>query len=172
MCRSAYIPYFKMNTPIFCWFIFFKECFSTQVRVNKMVNKHTVNYHSGPSVFTSRIHPLIFLWAPSGFISPEYFLNFFSNLYIPPWLQKKFQIHGVKITRKYICESKNLIWLLMHPNSLGFAITTLGRRKLPIFANKVFLKSIFPQQRGGRLRSISSTIRHIKTFISTFFFLF
>ena len=33
-----------------------------QVRINKMVNKHIVDYHSSSSKLTSRIHPLIFLW--------------------------------------------------------------------------------------------------------------
>ena len=38
------------------------------------------------------IHPLIFLWTLRGFIfSPEYFLIFFSNLYIAKWLQKSFK---------------------------------------------------------------------------------
>ena len=54
--------------------------------------------------FTSGIHTLISLWTPRGFMSPEYFSTFFSNLYIPRWLKKMFQIHGVKITGKYICE--------------------------------------------------------------------
>ena len=30
-----------------------------------------------PSELTSRIHALIFLWTPKGFISPEYFRSFF-----------------------------------------------------------------------------------------------
>ena len=34
---------------------------------------------------------IIFLWTPKGFISPESFLNFLLNLYIPPWLQKSFK---------------------------------------------------------------------------------
>ena len=64
----------------FCCFI--KECLKPQVRINKKINEHTVDYHPSPSSLTSRIHHLIFLWTPKGFISPEYFLIFFSNLYI------------------------------------------------------------------------------------------
>ena len=56
-----------------------------------MVNKHTVDYHPSPSQLTSRIHPLIFLWTPKGFVSPESFLNFFLNLYIPALLRKSFK---------------------------------------------------------------------------------
>ena len=54
-----------------------------------MLNKHIVDYHPSPSQLTSRI-PLIFLLTPKGFISPDYFLNFFLNLYIPSWLWKSF----------------------------------------------------------------------------------
>ena len=68
--------------------------------------KHTVGYHRSSSQLTSRIHPLIFLWTPKGFSSPESFLNFFPNLY-SSMVAKKFQIYGVKITGKYISESKN-----------------------------------------------------------------
>ena len=46
---------------------------------------------------TSRIHPLIFLWTSKGFISPEYFLNSFSNLYILPWLQKSFKLMVLRL---------------------------------------------------------------------------
>ena len=48
VCRGAYIPYFKINAPIFC-------C------PNKMVNKHTVDYHPSASQLFSSIHPFIFL---------------------------------------------------------------------------------------------------------------
>ena len=106
VCRCFNIPYFKMKMLIFCCFIFFEECLNPQVRIDKMVNKYVVDYHPSPSEFTSMIQPLIILWTPKGFIS-EHFLNFFSNLYIPSWLQKCFQIHGFKIAGKYICESKS-----------------------------------------------------------------
>ena len=32
VCWGAYIPYFKINTPIFCYLIFFKKCLNPQVR--------------------------------------------------------------------------------------------------------------------------------------------
>ena len=48
--------------------------------------------HPNPSVLTSRIHPLLFLWTPIGlYLSPEHFLNFVSNLYILPWLEEIFK---------------------------------------------------------------------------------
>ena len=56
-----------------------------------MVNKHAVNYHLSPSQLISRIHPLIFPWTLKVFISPESFLKFFLNLYIPSWWRKSFK---------------------------------------------------------------------------------
>ena len=80
MCKGAYVPYFKISSPIFCCSLF---------SISKMVNEHTVNYHSRPWELTSRIQPLICLWTPKGFISPEYLLNFFHKpvypAIVPPW---------------------------------------------------------------------------------------
>ena len=70
VCRGAYIPYFKINAPIFCCLLFFQPQVNPQVRISKMVNKYTIDYEPSPSQLTSRIHPLIFLWSPKGFISP------------------------------------------------------------------------------------------------------
>ena len=71
-----------------------------------MINEHTVDYHPSPSEFTSRIHPLIFLWIPKGFISPEYFLNFFSNLYIPIWLQESFTFMVLRLLKNTFVSQK------------------------------------------------------------------
>ena len=71
-----------------------------------MVKKHTVDYGPSPSRLPSKIYHLIFLWTPKGFISPESFLKYFVNLYIPPWIWKSFKFM-VKITGKYIFVSKN-----------------------------------------------------------------
>ena len=78
-------------SPILYCPLFSENDLNPQVRINKMVNKHTVDYHPIPSQLISRIYPLIFLWIPKGFISQESFLNFFVNLYIPPWLWKSFK---------------------------------------------------------------------------------
>ena len=97
VCKGTYFPYFKINDPIFCCPLFFEEPLCPQVRINKMVSEHTVNYHPRPSELTSRIHPLILQWTPKWFMSPEYFLNFFSNLQIPPWLQKSFKFMVLRL---------------------------------------------------------------------------
>ena len=90
VCRGVYIHYFTINLPIFYCPLFSENYLNPQVRINKMVNKHTVDYYHSPSQSGSRIHPLIFLWTTKGFISAEPFLNFFLNLYVPPRLQKNF----------------------------------------------------------------------------------
>ena len=66
----------------------------------------------------------------------------------------KFQILGVKITRKYICELKSSIclFLLMSPSKTLpqiLIITTPGRRKLPVSPKQCFFKIYFsPAERG------------------------
>ena len=58
---------------------------------------HTVDCHPSPSELTSMIHPLICLWILKRLISLEYFLNFFSNLYIPSCLQKSFKFMVLRL---------------------------------------------------------------------------
>ena len=102
-----------------------------------------------PSQWTSRIHPLIFLWTPKGFTSPETFLNFLLNLYIPPWLRKSFKFM-VKITGKYICESKKWICsFLLAPSSKSLPqvlIITPRQRETTYSSRTVFFS---PVESGG-----------------------
>ena len=87
-----------------------KELLKPQIRIDRMVNKNTADYHPSPSQSISRIHPVIFLWTPKGFISPEFFLNFFLNLYIPPKLRKSFKFMVlILLANKYISDPKNRI---------------------------------------------------------------
>ena len=97
----------SLPSPIFCCPLFSENYVNPQVRINKMVNKHTIDYHPSPSALISRIHRLIFLWAPKGFISPESFLNFFLNLYIPPWLHKSFKFTVLRLLKNTIVSQKN-----------------------------------------------------------------
>ena len=87
-----------------------------------------------------------------GFYLSRIFIEFFSNLYIPPQLRKCFKFM-VKITEKYFCESKNRIWsfLLIFPRkSLPHVsiITTPGRSKLPI-SPEHFLEIYFSPAENG-----------------------
>ena len=67
VCGGAYIPSFNISVPFFCCTLFSENYLNPQVRINKMVNKHTVDYHHIPSQLISRIHShisldSIFLW--------------------------------------------------------------------------------------------------------------
>ena len=88
---------FQNKSPISCCPLLSENYLYPQTRINKMVNKYSVDYHPNSSQLISRIHTVIFLWTPKRFISPEPFLNFFRNLYIPPGLRKNFKF-SVKIT--------------------------------------------------------------------------
>ena len=82
------------------------KCLNLQVRIKKMVNKYPVDYHPSPSELASRTHTLIFPCTPRVLLfSPEYFEFFLKPVYCT-MVAKNVKIHGVKITRKYICESK------------------------------------------------------------------
>ena len=119
-----------------------------------MVNEHIVNYHPSPSEFTSSIHPLIFLWTPKGLISPEYFLNFFSNLYIPPGLQKSIKFMVLQLLENaFVSQKIESVYLWpqtkLSPRFLSSPLQP--EENCPFPPTKMFLKSIFPQQRGGGL---------------------
>ena len=108
---------FQIQCPIFCCPLFSKNYLNPQARINKMIKKYSVDYHRSPSQLTSRIHPLIFLRTPRG-LSLQIFLEFFPKPGYSTMVAEKFQIYGVKVTGKYICESKNLTcsFLLMPPS--------------------------------------------------------
>ena len=132
---------FQNQSPIFCCPLFSENYLNPQARIKIIVNKHTVDYHPGPSELISRIDILIFLWAPKGFISTEFFWNFFLNLYIPPWLQKSFKF-SVKITANTFVSQKI--------DSVHFYHYPQGRRELPIPPKQSFLKIFLPDKKGGR----------------------
>ena len=60
VCWGAYIPSFKISVPFFCCTLFSKNYLNPQVRINKMVNKHIVDYHPILSQLISRIHSYFF----------------------------------------------------------------------------------------------------------------
>ena len=76
LCWGAYIPSFKISVPFFCCTLFSENYLNPQVRINKMVNKHIVDYHPILSQLISRIHShisldSIFLWSQK--IEPVHF---------------------------------------------------------------------------------------------------
>ena len=128
--RGVYIHYYKINLPFLLSSLFWKLYQpSGQHQQN---GKHTVNYHPSPSELISRIQPLIFLWTPKGFISPEYFLNFFLNLYNPPWLQKNSELIVSRLLQIQLSQKIESVRFYLCPkqNSLpGFYHYPLGRRQ-------------------------------------------
>ena len=108
-------PLFQNPPPqVFRCLLLSENHLNPQVKINKMVNKHTEHYHRSPSQLISRIHPFIFPCTFKGFISSES-LNFFPKPVYSTMVVEKFQIYSVKITDKYFCETKNWIcsFLLM-----------------------------------------------------------
>ena len=59
--QSCLYILFQNQSAIFCCTLFSENYLNPQVRINKTVNKHTVNYDPSPSQLNSSIHPLIFL---------------------------------------------------------------------------------------------------------------
>ena len=117
-----------------------------------MVNKHTVGYHPSPSQLISRIQTLIFLWTPMGFISPKYFLNFFLNLYIQPWLRKNFKF-SVKITANtFVSQKTEPVHFYSYPQAkIYYRFLSLSSRQKGIAhsSQNVFFEDIFPEKKGG-----------------------
>ena len=78
---------------------------------------------------------IIFLWTPKSFISPESFLNFLLNLYIPPWLQKSFKFIVLRLLEIHRWVKKLNLFNFTHApkqNSAGFYHYPPGRRELPV----------------------------------------
>ena len=125
-----------------------------------MVNKHTANYHPSPLPLTLWIHPLIFLWTPKGFISPEPFLNFFLNLYIPPWLQKSFKFMVLRLlTNTFVSQKIESVHFYSCPQvKLSPRLLSLPLRQKEVthssqtafFEDLLFLQ----QNRGGRIMEL------------------
>ena len=140
MQRCLY-PLFQSQCPIFCCPLFSENYLNPQVKINKMVNKHAVNYQPSPSRLTSKIHPLIFLWTPKEFISPESFFIFFLKLYNPPLLRKSFKfIVLLSVSQKiesvhfYPCpQAKFSPWFLSLPTRQKEIIIPPEQRCLKIY---------------------------------------
>ena len=153
MCRGAYIPYLKINAPIFCCPLFSENYLNPQARVNKLVNKHVLNYHTSPSQLTSRIHRLRFLWSPKGFISPEPYMNFFLNLYIPPWLWNRFKFIVLRLLENIFVSQRIELLIFTHAQKQnyfpGFYHYPQAEENYLFPPKQRFLKIYFPQQKGG-----------------------
>ena len=155
MYGGVYIHHFKINSPIFCCPLFSENYRNPQVRINKIVDKQTADYHPNPpSQLISSIQPLIFLWTPEGFIYPESFLDFFVNLYIPPWLRKSFKFIVSRLLQIHLWVKKLNLFIFTHApkqnSPPGFYHYPPGRRALAIPIEQPFFEDIFSWgERGG-----------------------
>ena len=134
------------QSPIFYCPLFSEKYLNHQARINKIVNKHNVDYHPSPSQLISRIHTLIFLWNPKGFIFPESFLNFFLNLYIPPWLQKNFKFSVKATANTFLSQKIESVHFYSCPQAkLYRRFLSLSSRQKGIFhsSQTVFFEDIF-----------------------------
>ena len=160
--RSLY-PYFKINAPIFCCPLFFEEYLKPQVRINKTVNKHTVNYLPSTSQLTSRIFLVKFMWTTTGFISPE-FLNFSLNLYIPPWLRKNFKLMVLRLLANTFVsqksESVHFYPCLQVKLSRRFLSLPPRQKEITHSSRTAFSEDLFfPQQKGGEDYGVEKVIK-------------
>ena len=156
VCRGIYVPCFKLTPTLSA-----APYFINKIRINTVVNKHTVDYQPSPSGLTSRIHPLIFRWRPQGSISPDNSWIFSQTCIFHHGENfsygENFQIYGVKITGKCICQSKKLIFLFIFScpwaNSLQILIITpTGRKILHISPRQLFFwKSWYKKGRARNL---------------------
>ena len=55
---------FQNQCFFFCCPLVFNEYLNLQLRINKTINKHTIDYHPSPLELASNIHPLVFLYLP------------------------------------------------------------------------------------------------------------
>ena len=94
---------------------------------------------------------IIFLSTPKGFLSPESFLNFLLNLYVPPWLPNSFKFIVVRL-------------LQMQNSPSGFYHYPRGRRELRISPEQHFLKIFFLEQKEdfvvAKIAKINKGIGH------------
>ena len=97
---------------------------------------------------------------------------FFLKPVYPTVIAKKFQIHGVKITGKYICESKNeCVYFYtcpqakLFPRFLSSPLQAEGNYPFP--QNNVFWKSIFSSKKHYGTEKITK-IKLVRVLVTSF----
>ena len=123
VCRCAYIPFSKSTPPFSVATSFSKNIL--QVRINKILNECTFDYHPSLSGVTLRIHSIFRMYTPA-------WLGNIFKFMVLRLLENAFVSQKIESVRFYLCPiSKNV------PQAL--IITTPGRRKLTISPKKRFL---------------------------------
>ena len=120
------MPQSSISTPPFSFAPPFQGYVKPQVRINKMI-----------TISLKDICFDIFINSLGLYLSPEYWLNFLSNLYIQPWLGKNFKF----------------MVLIFLENALNLGIFTHAPIKVEgnysFSPCSIFSKIYFPQQHNG-----------------------
>ena len=140
---------FQNQSPIFCCPFFSENYLNPQVKINKMVNKYTVDYHPSPPQLISRIHTGIFLWTLKGFISSESFLNCFLNLYISPWLRKSFKFIVLRLLQIHLWVKKLNLFIFTHAPKQNSPLPLQADENCPFFPSSIFWRYFFLRRKGG-----------------------
>ena len=103
---DATSPCLKIKCPLYCCPLFLKKNFNPQVRVCKMVNEHSVNYHLNSHGLTSRMHTLKFFLILCQACIIHLGWGRFSNLWFLEYWKMYFPIQNLERKHCYL-------WLLL-----------------------------------------------------------
>ena len=155
-------PLFQNVCPLFLMPSFFQEYPKPLIRIDRMVNEHTVDYYPSPLGLTSMIHFPIFLQTLRALSLPlEYLFNFLSNLYIPPWKisnswrsnYRKMHENASKMNQK--TESILFYWCLSAKLSSRSLLLTPRQREITNFLLAGYLENwTFLLEGGGGGRNL------------------
>ena len=96
---------------------------------------------------------IIFLWTPTGFISPGSFLNFLLNLYIPLWLRKSLKFIVLRLLQVHLWVKNWICLILLMPPSKTlpqiFIVIPQANKNCPFLPNSIFWRYVFLNRERG-----------------------
>ena len=111
-----------------------------------------------------------FPWTPREFISPEFFLNFFLNLYSPPWSHKSFKVP--RLLQIHLWVKKLNLFIFNHAPKQNsppdFYHYPPGRRELPIPPEQLFWRYFFLRRKGERIMELKELPKLTKVSVTSF----
>lgn len=154
LCKGAAyvsIPFYQSNSPFSYCLLFLKENLNPQIRINKIINKCSVNYHPSHSGLTSSVHNLIFQENFSQIflefsLKPAFLIMVvgnFQNLWCSDYLENAYMGQKIESRHFYLCPTEFLLQVL---------ISTLppGRAKFLFPPRQIFFRnSLSPCSKGG-----------------------
>ena len=94
-----------------------------------------------------RLSIIIFLWTPKGFISRESLFNFLLNLYISPWLRKRFRFIVLRLLQIYLWVKKLKLFNFTHAPKQN---SSQADENCPFHKNSIFWRYFFLSWKRGR----------------------